>query len=483
MVFSSELFLFYFLPAVLVIYYFIHPKLKNVCLALASFIFYAWSGLEYAIIILISTAVNFAIGRFIGEKTHKNPLYQKQILIIGVIFNLALIGYFKYFNFFAENIENAIKVFNPGFSLRAPIIPLPIGISFFTFQILSYVIDVYRGTVKPQKNIINLALYNMMFPQLIAGPIVRYADVAGQITERRHTIDKTHLSIRRFIIGLCKKVILADGLGKVADNIFGASGNVTTGAAWFGVFCYAFQIYYDFSGYSDMAIGLGKLLGFDFNENFIYPYISKSIREFWRRWHISLSTWFRDYLYIPLGGNKKSLSRTYLNLLIVFFITGLWHGAGWNFVVWGLFHGVFLVLERGPFGRFLDKIPSIFARIYTMFIVLVGWVFFRSEALGAAGGYMARMFMPWQAAQNTPQNANIFNFVELETIFIFCICLLFSVPIAKYIKDGWAKITNKIPALLFPVTLIADTGYIALLFVCVLYIAGSTFSPFIYFRF
>ncbi|WP_307354652.1 MBOAT family O-acyltransferase [Hathewaya limosa] len=359
-------------------------------------------------------------------------------------------------------------------------IVLPIGISFFTFQMMSYIIDVYREEVTPQKSIINLGLYIMLFPQLIAGPIVRYIDIEEQINTRKVNLYKFTHGMERFIIGLSKKVLIANSNGFIVDYVFKEpSFYSNTVLVWLGIVCYALQIYYDFSGYSDMAIGLGKMFGFDFLENFNYPYISKSIKEFWRRWHISLSTWFRDYLYIPLGGSKVGKFKTYRNLVIVFFATGLWHGASWNFIIWGLFHGMFLILERGKFGELLQKVPTILQRIYTMLVVLVGWVFFRANNFKLALKYIKGMFK----VDFTKVN-QIYGVIDKEYMFFIIIGIIFSTPLIKKLNSLF---NSKIKTENNLIIVITEGMWIAILMsmfiISILYITGSNFNPFIYFRF
>ena len=345
MVFSSFVFLIYFLPITVLGYYLMPGKGKNLWLLLASLIFYAWGEPKYIILMLVSILINYGLGLLIEKENSQAG--RKAWMIFSVIYNLGILVWFKYLHFFADTVDS---VFGLSLVKQHPFletITMPIGISFFTFQILSYVTDVYRKEVKAQRNPLKLALYISLFPQLIAGPIVRYIDVAEQIEHRTITFDKAYRGTVRFMRGFIKKVLLSNTLAQVATMAFDdklAVGSMSM--AWIGIICYSLQIYFDFSGYSDMAIGLGKIFGFDFLENFNYPYISGSVREFWRRWHISLSSWFRDYLYIPLGGSRKGAWRTYRNMFIVFFVTGLWHGASYNFILWGLFHGVFLVLER-----------------------------------------------------------------------------------------------------------------------------------------
>lgn len=387
MVFSSSIFLWLFLPVVLVLYYLAQERWRNVLLLAASLFFYAWGEPVYILLMVVSILINYMFG-CIMERT-EGGTKKKFWLITAVVLNLGMLGVFKYAGFAVESI-NSIA----GTEVLPHVeIALPIGISFYTFQALSYVIDVYRREVKGQKNLISLALYISFFPQLIAGPIVKYHDINEQLGSRQCTAEKFYKGVQRFIWGLGKKMIFANTLAGAADMIFGlTTAELGFGTAWAGIICYSLQIYYDFSGYSDMAIGLGKMFGFEFKENFNYPYVSKSIREFWRRWHISLSTWFKEYLYIPLGGSRKGNGRTYINLFIVFFCTGLWHGASWNFVIWGMFHGVLLVIERLFLGRLLDKNPvKIVNHIYVILMVIVGWVFFRAEDLSYALGYLQAM--------------------------------------------------------------------------------------------
>ena len=390
MVFSSTLFLFWFLPVVLVGYYLCGKNAKNYWLLLASLFFYSWGEPKYVLLMFTLIVINYICGLLLARD------HNRYLLCATVIFNLGILGYFKYFNFLMETV-NAVLSLIGGQSVSLNQIALPIGISFFTFQIMSYVIDVYRGTVPPQKSLAKLALYISLFPQLIAGPIVRYSDVAAQIDERNVTLGGIYTGAVRFMIGLSKKVLLSNQMAAIADAAFIQSDPPAL-LAWMGAVAYALQIYFDFSGYSDMAIGLGKLFGFDFLENFNYPYISSSVKEFWRRWHISLSSWFRDYLYIPLGGSHCSREKTYRNLLIVFSMTGLWHGASWNFVVWGLWHGAFLILERVLGNRF--RMPKWLGHIYTMLVVLIGWVFFRADTLGQAAVYLRSMARKLKITEN-----------------------------------------------------------------------------------
>ncbi len=474
MLFSSMIFLWIFLPITLIIYYLIDNKYKNLFLLISSFIFYSWGEPRYIYLMLLSIIINYLFGIFIYNQT---IFYKRKILLFICIFiNLGLLTYFKYFNFVIQTLNLVLKkeIF------EAKDIILPIGISFYTFQALSYVVDVYRSknnneTLIVQTNIFNLALYIALFPQLIAGPIVKYHDIEKQIYGREINFNKLSYGIKYFIYGLGKKVLIANTLASVADKIFSLNiSDINTSIAWLGIICYSLQIYYDFSGYSDMAIGLGKMFGFDFMQNFNYPYISTSIQEFWRRWHISLSTWFREYLYIPLGGNRKGKIRTYINLLIVFFCTGLWHGASFSFIFWGLWHGMFLILER----IFLNKLLSnnkikILNNIYTLFVVLIGWVFFRVESFTSALNYLYRMFIPY----NSNNIYLLGQFVDLEILLVLIIGILGSGFIQTRISKIFIKFVKQ-ETYCFNVLL-----PIIILFLSITLLASGTYNPFIYFRF
>ncbi|MEQ8924972.1 MAG: MBOAT family O-acyltransferase [Fulvivirga sp.] len=392
-------------------------------------------------------------------------------LIIALVFNLGLLIVFKYSNFIADNI-NYISGFE---LLNLPTILLPIGISFFTFQALSYIIDVYRNQVSPQKNFFDLALYISLFPQLIAGPIVRYHDINDQLKQRSITLAKFESGVQRFIIGFVKKILIADNMAYIADTVFNyGNTELDTALAWIGILAYTFQIYFDFSGYSDMAIGLGRMLGFEFLENFNYPYIAKSVKEFWRRWHISLSTWFRDYLYIPLGGNRSGITRTYINLIIVFLLTGIWHGAKWNFVVWGMYHGLFLIIERVLKPK---KILPVFSHAYLLIVVVVGWVFFRADTLAHAINYLEKLFIP-STSLEFPNNVKYL--INKEVVIISVLAVILSTPVKNKLQDLIQMNSGKWGPIL-------KTSYysllIALFLISISYMAADTYSPFIYFRF
>lgn len=461
MVFSTPIFLFLFLPAVLVLNYIIPKKYiaaKNVVLLIASLFFYAWGEPKNVLLMLLSIAVNYVCGLLLG-RFDSDEKKRKVVLWASVVFNLGLLFFFKYFSFVTGGLF--------------PVIKLPIGISFFTFQIMSYTIDVYRRSVEPQKSLLKLALYISLFPQLIAGPIVRYIDVEKQLTYRECTAEKTARGMIRFSMGLAKKVIISNTVAAICDGIFGSTNTVPAFTAWVGVICYALQIYFDFSGYSDMAIGMGHMLGFDFLENFNYPYVSCSVQEFWRRWHISLSSWFRDYLYIPLGGNRRGKVRTYINLIIVFACTGLWHGASFSFIVWGLWHGLFLVIERLGFKKVLDKLPKFIGWIYTMLVVLVGWVFFRADTLSAAMKYLGEMFSFSGGVANGMAQFDNLSFIITVIAIILC------TPVYQFLKGKLEKTEGGKKAA-FVIGAVLATG---LFILSVIFLTGSGYNPFIYFRF
>jgi len=470
MLFSSMIFLWAFLPAIFILYRLIrNNNVRNYLLLAASLVFYAWGEPVYIFLMLFCITVNYLFGRLI-DKVEKQPA-RGLLLFASIITNLLLLGYFKYFNFFAD-IVGMVAGAQP-FEFNTVV--LPIGISFYTFQAMSYVIDLYRKKINVQNNYLKLALYISFFPQLIAGPIVRYKDIENQIDQRTLTPAKTAFGIKRFIYGLSKKVLIANAMAFIADNIYAIQASeLPTSLAWTAAICYTLQIYFDFSGYSDMAIGLGKMFGFDFIENFNYPYISTSIKDFWRRWHISLSTWFREYLYIPLGGNRKGNIRTYLNLLIVFLATGLWHGASWNFVVWGLYNGFFLIVERLFLGKLLEKNKLKFLNhIYAMLVVVVGWVIFRVENLRDAAVTIKRLFIP----QAGSPFLNIGQFFDAKAFLIAGAGIFFCGIIQQNIKLKTALYNEKrtygweIPVLA------------VLFFCCILSLISGTYNPFIYFRF
>ena len=471
MVFSSLVFVCIFLPTVLILHSVIgNRKVKNGLLLAASLLFYAYGEPVYIFLMLASALYNYFFARLI-EKHRK-----KGLLALAVVVNIGILGVFKYTGFILTSLNELL-----GISVRIPEIALPIGISFFTFQALSYVIDVYRGDVKAQKSYAKLLLYISFFPQLIAGPIVRYKDIEREIDERTINARQIAFGLRRFIVGLGKKVLIANAMGAAADYIFNhGAANINILAAWIGAVAYLMQIYYDFSGYSDMAIGLGKMFGFHFKENFNHPYIASTVQEFWRRWHISLSSFFRDYVYIPLGGNRKGKLRTVLNRIIVFFLTGLWHGANWTFIIWGLFHGFFLLLEE--FVPLIKKLPKFLRHIYTLLTVTVGFVVFRADTLGEAVLYIGQMFSGFDFS------AGAMSFAIQALTPYFIVMLLAAIiccgPLAKLTArvSSWEEqetltpTENKLQIASFALAFL-------LLLWCILRLAGGSYNPFIYFRF
>lgn len=470
MLFSSMIFLWLFLPLVFCSYYLIDNRFKNILLLISSIIFYAWGGVSYSLIMLFAIIINYIFALLIDKAIEDNNLKNKKIyLALCIIINLSILGYFKYTNF----IISIINSLSQNKIIELTNIVLPIGISFYTFQALSYVIDVYRGHNKAQKNIFNLALYISFFPQLIAGPIVKYHDIENQILNRNESLENIFYGIKRFIYGLSKKVILANMFALSCDEILKQpTDELGTALVWCASVLYTLQIYYDFSGYSDMAIGLGRIFGFNFLENFNYPYISKSIKEFWRRWHISLSTWFKEYLYIPLGGNRKRKLFTYINLLIVFFATGLWHGASYNFILWGLFHGFFLVIERIFLGKLLEKNKLKFINhIYVIFVFVIGWVLFRADDLKHAFELYKLMF----SYKESIYTVRYFFYPQTFVCFIFGI--LFSGLFQSiFPKVREATFSSK-------VYILESVIQFILLFICIMYLVNGTYNPFIYFRF
>ncbi|QIP11562.1 MBOAT family protein [Spirosoma aureum] len=477
MLFSSAIFLFLYLPTFLVIYYIIPRDWRNAFLFFASLFFYAWGETLVVLILLLSAFINFFAGRLIEQGQRKTGL------LLSLIGSLSLLVYYKYANFLFNSLKSIAKLLMiPGADeINLAEIALPIGISFYTFQGISYTLDIYWGHIRANRNFLDYGTYVAMFPHQIAGPIVRYADIAPELTKRTVTIEKFGSGAERFIIGLAKKILIANTFAGVADVIFSApTTSYSTATAWLGIVFYALQIYYDFSGYSDMAIGLGKMLGFDFKENFNYPYIAHSVQDFWRRWHISLSSWFRDYLYIPLGGNRRSRVRVYGNLLLVFFITGLWHGASWNFIVWGLYHGLFLLIERAGLSKRLLRVWPPVAHVYTLLVVLVGWVFFRIDNLSDAINYLQKMIGVGPVV--TVEAFAPSYFMNIETVVILLLGILLATPIYNRFHQWWMR-----RAPYFPARLVSDSlytvGLLALFVTTIMYLAADTYNPFIYFRF
>lgn len=466
MVFSSTIFVFLFLPLVLLCYFLAPKKLKNYILLFFSLVFYIFGGPKFLLVLLFVVLIDY-IGAILINKTNKKKLF----LILTLILNISTLVYFKYTGFFLENVNNIF-----GLNITIPDIVLPIGISFYTFQAMSYVIDVYRNKVSLQKNYLTLLLYVSLFPQLVAGPIVRYETIEQELKVRKTTFEDVEYGIRRFILGLAKKVIIANQMGALADTIF-SSSDISTPVAWLGAIAYMFQIYFDFSAYSDMAIGLGRIFGFKFLENFNFPYISKSITEFWRRWHISLSTWFRDYVYIPLGGNRKGIKRQIINLFIVWLLTGFWHGAEWNFVIWGLYYFIFLMLEKFVFNKVLAKTPNVIRHIYTLFIVLIGWIIFRCESLDSIKTMFTSMF----TLKITEFSLNeLLIYLETYAIY-FILAIIFSMPVYYKIVD---KINSlKEGKLKLALNILHYGSLIVIFIITIMFLAYSSYNPFIYFRF
>lgn len=475
MVFSSLVFLCIFLPAVFIIYSVIPSlKFRNGLLIVASLVFYAYGEPIYVLLMIFSSVLNYLCALWVGRNSDKKS---RIALAVTVVINMGILAVFKYSGLFISTF-NSIT----GLSVPVPEIVLPIGISFFTFQALSYVIDVYRGTVEVQKNYFNILLYISFFPQLIAGPIVKYRDINEQITARHQDIEKITRGLRRFICGLAKKVLIANTMGQVADTMFAMDiSALSLPASWLGAIAYIFQIYYDFCGYSDMAIGLGLMFGFEFKENFNYPYGARSIQDFWRRWHISLSTWFKEYLYIPLGGNRKGRARTAINRLIVFFCTGLWHGANWTFVLWGLWHGLFLLIEE--FVPFMKKLPKVLGHLYTMLVVVLGFVVFRADTISYGFAYIGKMFSGLGISSES------LSIVQQQLTPWFIVILIAAVIGCAPIKP----LSDKIRLNLYGVSQISTVWRIvqiclyvlafAGLFWCILRLSPSGYNPFIYFRF
>ena len=463
MVFSSITFLFYFLPIVLIIYYLIPNKYKNIVLLISSFIFYFYGEPKNIYIMILSILATYIFGILIDK--YKKTKYSKIFLILSIFINIGLLIYFKYADFIIKNINlwlsNKIDLIH---------VILPIGISFYTFQLISYIVDVYRGEAKVQKNIIKLATYISLFPQLIAGPIVRYTTIENQLENREYNMKNFSIGVRRFIIGLGKKVMIANVMGNLI-NIFLVSDEKSVLFYWLYAIALMIQIYFDFSGYSDMAIGLGKMLGFDFPENFNYPYIATSITDFWRRWHISLSSWFRDYIYIPLGGNRVSKLKWIRNIIIVWMLTGLWHGAEWNFVIWGVYFGVLLIIEKVFLLKWLQKIPKVISRIYTLFIVMISFIIFNGEGISTILENIGGLFK----FVSIPLITNESMYYLKSYIIVIILGIIGATPICKNIltNEKLKKIVN-----------ILEPIYLLLIFIiCTSYIVDGSFNPFLYFRF
>lgn len=497
MLFTSPIFLFSFLPIFLVGYFLFPKRWRNGWLFGASLIFYSWGEGRLLGIMLLSTLVDYIAGLGISNGWRGNiaalpedgprSRSQKGFLWMSIVVNLTLLGFFKYFNFGFENIASLFSALGLGEIMTNSTlhIVLPLGISFYTFQSMSYTIDVYRGHVPATRHFIDFAAFVTMFPQLVAGPIIRYADIAKQLAYRVVTRDGFVYGIRRFIVGLAKKVLIANTVAIIADQTFALpQAQLGFFASWLGVVCYALQIYFDFAGYSDMAIGLGHMFGFRYLENFNYPYISQSIKEFWRRWHISLSTWFRDYVYIPLGGNRRSTGRTYLNLLIVFFVTGLWHGASWNFVIWGMYHGFFLIVERLGLDRLLQRAWKPVRHVYAVAVVLIGWVFFRAPTLVDARAYLGSMF----GLHGSLSMTTLATPMNLILVLGVVLGMIGSAPfmpwLQKTVQRLWVSPRRSIRVTSQLAFASAEFGLlITVAILSVMQLANDTYNPFIYFRF
>lgn len=470
MVFSSLVFLFVFLPITLLFYFIVPRKYRNFILLIVSLIFYAWGEPVYIVLMLFSTVIDFINGLLV-EKYADQPKKAKKVVIFAVIVNLSLLTFFKYSGFIVSNVNALI-----GTTFTVPDIALPIGISFYTFQTMSYTIDVFRKDAPAQKNIINLGAYVTMFPQLIAGPIVRYQTVAEQLNHRKETQSLFASGVERFVIGLGKKVLLANNIGLLWSQVSSmAISELTVMTSWLGVIAFGLQIYFDFSGYSDMAIGLGRMFGFELLENFNYPYISQSITEFWRRWHISLGTWFRDYVYIPLGGNRKGKWRTYLNVFIVWFLTGLWHGASWNFILWGLYFGIIITIEKVFLMKWLSYAPRLIRHLYTLVLLIIGWGLFAFENLSYLKDYFRVMF--------GLKEVSLYDQVTLYYLMtngvLLIILVVASTPLAKqmYQKLKQSKRGELLDVVLSPIVCLL------ILILSTAYLVDSSYNPFLYFRF
>lgn len=466
MVFSSTIFLCVYLPLVLLGYYICPKKGKNLFLLIVSLIFYAWGEPKYVFLMIFSILVNYVFG-LLMDKHRENKKRLKLLLVISVIIDLGLLSVFKYTDFIITNINS---VFGAGFDLLN--IALPIGISFYTFQAMSYTIDVYRDDVRVQRNLIDFGMYITMFPQLIAGPIVRYTDVQDQLAERNVTTADFSEGIMRFVVGLGKKVLLANQMGAVWTQIYALGGDISALMAWTGAAAYTFQIYFDFSGYSDMAIGLGRMFGFKFPENFRYPYESVSITDFWRRWHITLSTWFKEYLYIPLGGNRRGLARQALNLLIVWTLTGFWHGAGWNFVMWGLYYFAILFIEKLFLLKALDKLPRLFRHAYALLLIVIGWVIFASDDVSVMLPYLGSMF----GANGALGGMDVYTLLTRAALMVICCVASTELPKRLFVTAA-GKMNEKAA---FTVKIVLTLTLLAL---SVVFLIGDSYNPFLYFRF
>ncbi len=465
MVFSSLLFMFIYLVVVLAVYYIAPLKWRNLWLFIVNLVFYAWGEPFYVLLMLFSICINYASGFLVDKYRTDNQAKAKKVLAVNVVINLALLGFFKYYDLFASTLSLI-----PGVNIPTLGLTLPIGISFYTFQTMSYPIDIYRGDAKLQRNFISFGTFVALFPQLIAGPIVRYKDIADQLGFRASSIDQFANGVRRFCVGLAKKVLIANNIGMLWD-IYSAqsSAEMTVVGAWMGIIAFSLQLYFDFSAYSDMAIGLGRMIGFEFLENFNYPYISKSVTEFWRRWHISLGTWFKDYVYIPLGGNRCSKRRQFFNILVVWALTGFWHGANWTFLCWGLYYAIFLMIEKAFLLKKLEKVPFI-GHIYTIIVAVCGWVLFDLPSLSAAADYYTSMFGFAQG-----------GFISATDLFylknfglMLVITIIAALPLGKNLYNA---LPNKVKSIVTPILIVLS------LVISTAYLVDASYNPFLYFRF
>ncbi len=471
MVFSSLLFLFRFLPIVMILYFILPRKFRNALLFFSSLIFYAWGEPVYVTLMIFSTVVDYTHGLLVERFKEQGKMRAARAVVASsMIINLSLLAFFKYTDFILTNI-NAL------FGANIPLLnlPLPIGISFYTFQTMSYTVDVYRGDAKAQRNPISFGAYVALFPQLIAGPIVQFKTIADQLDNRRENFDDFAAGVSRFMSGLGKKVLLANSAGMIWDTVLASNlDTLPVLTAWIGILAYSFQIYFDFSGYSDMAIGLGKMLGFHFLENFNYPYISKSITEFWRRWHISLGSWFRDYVYIPLGGNRKGPAKHIRNICIVWLLTGIWHGANWNFIIWGVYFGILLLIEKFFLGKILQKLPSFVSHIYTLFLVVISWAIFAIEDMSKLGKFLAAMF---GAGGSFADNTSMY--LLLTNALLFVILAIAATPAPKKIAEKLLTKLGENPA----GTVIKNVTFVAIFIICTAFLVANSYNPFLYFRF
>ena len=467
MVFSTPIFMFYFLVLTLLAYYVVPRRGRNVVLLLSSLVFYYWGERVYVAIMFLSTAIDYTHGLLVERcKARGNIKGAKMAVASSIVFNLALLCFFECWDFIAGSLQSVGLTFMPVLGVH-----LPIGISFYTFQTMSYTIDVYRGDSRAQRNILNFGTFVTLFPQLIAGPIIKYKDLGAQIDRRDYSADKFSSGVQIFMVGLAKKLLIANNVGMLWDSYKAmAPAELTVAGAWLGVLAFTFQIYFDFSGYSDMAVGLGRMLGFEFLPNFNYPYISKSITEFWRRWHISLSTWFREYLYIPLGGNRRGKGRQVFNLLVVWAATGIWHGANWTFLFWGLYFFALLMLEKFVLLKPLEKAPAVVGHVYTLALVMVSWAIFAIEDLSHLGGYLKVMF----GLGGVPLADGTFGYYLTSFLPVLCVAAVASAPLGRAIYRGMGTRAQQVAC-----TVLVAAG----LLVCTAYLVAGTYNPFLYFNF